>query len=282
MPMRRVLRSFAALVCLLATLAALAAQANGPVPAGHESTVTRLEVAGREVELVIPPSAPAPGARALLVVLHGGLGNARHVRASLQMDPMAEKYGFLIAYLNGYPSPMNERMKTWNAGTCCGPAQRMGSDDLGYIVAATQAIAARHGVRPDHIVGLGHSNGAMMTQRVMCESGLYQAAVAVAGSLELAVDTCPAARGRRILAIHGMADENVPIGGGYGKGLAGVPFRSAADSERIFERSGAFYRLWLVPGVAHMPQSLREAIARAGGSMQEDIVSFLGLARADR
>lgn len=59
---------------------------------------------GRITDMYVPDKAPASGARTLLVVLHGGMGNSRHVRRSLQMDVMADKYGFLIAYLNGNPS----------------------------------------------------------------------------------------------------------------------------------------------------------------------------------
>lgn len=274
------------LVFVLLAVAVMGVKAQDPirpsVPQQGQVMQGRFDFQGREVEMVVPDTAAAPGARALLVILHGGLGNAGHVRASLQMDPMAAKYGFLIGYLNGYPTRFDARMKTWNAGGCCGLAQRLDVDDVGYITAAIQAIGQRYGVRPDRIYGMGHSNGAMMVQRVMCQTGVFRAAVAVAGALEWATPSCPAAQGRRILAIHGEADENVPIAGGHGNGLAGVPFRPQADSQRIFERSGASYRLWTVPGAAHMPESIRAAIARSGGSMEEDVVRFLGMGDAGR
>lgn len=254
------------------------AAGSGPDGGGGIRPVESYDFEGRAIDMYVPAGAPAPGARSLLVVLHGGMGNSAGVRRSLAMDGMADKYGFLVAYLNGTPSRIRDSMKTWNAGECCGLAQRRNVDDVGYITAAIHGIEEKYGVDPDRVYGLGHSNGAMMTQRMMCETGLYRAAVPISGPLELDTGLCPAARGKRIMAIHGTEDENVPIAGGRGKGIAGVDFRSEDDSRRIFEKSGSSYRLLAIPGADHKPASIRAAIARSGGSMSEDIVRFLGLA----
>lgn len=253
-------------------------QTGGIDVGGGASSVESIAFNGRAIDLYVPAKMPASGNRGLLVVLHGGMGNSQNVRRSLAMDGMADKYGFLIAYLNGTPSRISDRMKTWNAGECCGLAQRQNVDDVGYITAAVHMIERKYGIDPGRVYGMGHSNGAMMTQRVMCETSLYQAAVPIAGPLELNVSFCPAARGRRILAIHGTDDENVPIAGGRGKGIAGVTFRAEDYSRRIFEGSGASYHLLAIKGANHKPASIRDAITQSGGSMSEDIVRFLGLA----
>jgi poly(3-hydroxybutyrate) depolymerase len=123
----------------------------------------------------------------------------------------------------------------------------------------------------------------MMTQRVMCETGIYQAAVPVSGPLELSVATCPAARGKRVLAIHGAEDKNVPIAGGRGsKGISNVSFRAEAQTQRVYEKSGAQYKLWVVPGADHKPKDIEAAIAQSGLVMQEEVVKFLGIAKTDR
>jgi poly(3-hydroxybutyrate) depolymerase len=267
-------------------LAALAgrAQAERTGINGDDGTARPVESItfdGRVIDLYVPTALPPSGARSLLVVLHGGMGNSAGVRRSLSMDGMADKYGFLIAYLNGTPSRASEGMKIWNAGECCGRAQRENVDDVGYITAAIHLLGQKYDVDPNRVYGLGHSNGAMMTQRVMCETGIYQAAVSIAGPLELETRSCPAARGKRIMAIHGTSDQNVPIAGGHGKGIAGVAYRSEDETRRIFEQSGAFYRLLAVEGASHESASIRDAIARSGGLMSEEIVHFLGLAEAN-
>lgn len=252
---------------------------GGSGPGGGNGTkdVVSIDFEGRSIDLYIPDNLPPKGQRALLVVLHGGMGNSANVRRSLEMDGMADKYGFLIAYLNGNPIRLQERMKTWNAGECCGSSSRDKIDDVGYISDAIHMIEQAYGASPDRIYGMGHSNGAMMTQRVMCETGIYQAAVPVSGPLELAVEICPAAKGRRIMAIHGAEDVNVPVGGGAGQGIANVVFRSEAQTKAAFEKGGATYQLWLVPGADHRPSHIRDAISQQGGDMQEDVVKFLGL-----
>lgn len=259
-------------------------EVGGTGPGGGNGTkqVESFDVGGRKVDIYVPDTLPASGHRALLVILHGGMGNSKHVRKSLQMDGMADKYGFLIAYLNGNSSRLKEQMKTWNAGDCCGSASRDKIDDVGYITSAIQVIGKKYGVDPNRIYGMGHSNGAMMTQRLMCESGIYQAAVPVSGTLGEEKTSCPAAAGKRILAIHGADDENVPIEGGRGKGISGATFRSQAYTKAVFEKSRATYQLWIVPGADHLPAHIRDGIAKQGKDMQEEVVKFLGLAEAQQ
>lgn len=259
-------------------LIAVALSCAAPVQAraGMES----FDFKGREVDMFVPQDLPQAGARSLLVILHGGGGNSNAVRHSLKMDGVAEKYGFLVAYLNGDPMLRSQNRHTWNAGECCGISVRENDDDVGYIVSAIREIERQYGVSPSRVYGMGHSNGAMMTQRVMCETGIYQAAVPVSGPLELDTKSCPAARGKRILAIHGAVDKNVPINGGRGIGVAGVSFNSEANTKKIYENSGASYTLWVVDGADHHPKNIIASIAQSGGSMQEAVVKFLGLQSA--
>jgi poly(3-hydroxybutyrate) depolymerase len=59
-------------------------------------------LAGRSALIYVPSQLPAPGARALVIVLHGGLGNARRIVAGqsetgMNMDAEAEKNQFVVA-----------------------------------------------------------------------------------------------------------------------------------------------------------------------------------------
>jgi len=243
-------------------------------------------VAGREA-IVHVPAHPAPaGARALVVVLHGGLGNAEHIEdgraeSALNLDSEAEAHGFVVAYLNGTPvTRFSQRMLGWNAGGgCCGQSARSGADDVAYLRAAVDQLAREYGVDPRRVYAIGHSNGAMMAQRMMCETRVFAAAVAVSGPLNLPVDSCPAARGARILAIHGDADRNVPVDGGRGPmGLSGVSFASEARSQAVFTRSGATYDLRVLPGAPHWLVDIDADLKRRDGrSLQATAVRFFGL-----
>ena len=229
---------------------------------------------GREMLVYAPSALPPSGTRALVVVLHGGLGNAKRIatrqsESGLNLDAVAEKNGFVVAYLNGTPVTRNlgPQFLGWNAGGgCCGQAFEKNVDDVGYIGGAVDDLAGRYGIDRAKVYGIGHSNGAMMTQRLICETGLFAAGIAISGPLNLPTSRCAAASGKRILAIHGADDQNVPVAGGVGpKGLSRLAFRSEEESRSVFEASGATYTLQIVPGADHFLNHLDAAITKGEG-----------------
>jgi polyhydroxybutyrate depolymerase len=244
---------------------------------------------GRSLYVYVPPSLPPLGARALVVVLHGGLGNAGRIvygksENALNMDSAAEKNGFIVAYLNGTKVARLLRAirEGWNAGGgCCGLPAENNVNDVGYIEGAVGYLAGKYGINCDHIFGIGHSNGAMMTQRVMCQTGLYAAEVAISGPLNLSVNNCPAARGKRILAIHGAEDENVPVAGGRGtRGLSRAVYNSEAQSKQVFANSGASYDLQIVPGADHYLNHIEAVVEKTEGqTIAEKAAKFFGLSK---
>ena len=234
-----------------------------------------LNYGGREMLVYVPSSLPATGTRALVVVLHGGLGNAKRIatrqsESGLNLDAVAEKNGFVVAYLNGTPVTRNlgPQFLGWNAGGgCCGQSFEKNVDDVGYIGGAIDDLARRYGIDRAKVYGIGHSNGAMMTQRLICETSLYAAGVAISGPLNLPASRCSAASGKRILAIHGADDRNVPVAGGVGsKGLSRLAFRSEDESRSVLEASGATYTLQIVPGADHALNNLDAAITKSEGT----------------
>lgn len=239
---------------------------------------------GRDMLVYIAPNVPARGNRAMVVVLHGGMGNANHIYSIIggEMNSAADEGGFIVAYLNGsHASRLKGKFNAWNAGGgCCGQPFKNNVDDVAYITGAVRYLVDKHGVNPEKIYGMGHSNGAIMTQRLMCETDLYQAAIPISGPLNIDTDFCPAAKGKRLLAIHGEMDQNVPIEGGYGtKGVTDIHFKSAAQSKNIFDKSGADYRLDIVKGTDHSLKNIADAIGqREGRSFGQYAALFFGLA----
>jgi polyhydroxybutyrate depolymerase len=185
-----------------------------------------------------------------------------------------------VAYLNGTPVArlLGDDKLGWNAGACCGQPAETNVDDVGYVRSAVDDIVARYGVDRRRIFGVGHSNGAMMIQRVVCETTLFAAAVPISGPLESGATLCPQARGKRLLAIHGADDHNVPIVGGRGKGLARVDFASEAATARVWQDSGAVYELQVVPGAEHSVDSINAQLQRQESqTLAEKIARYLGL-----
>jgi len=260
---------------------------SAPFEAALAAGVERLDFGDRGMIVYVPAQMPPAGSRALVVVLHGGLGNADRIEAArsehgLNMDALAEKDGFLVVYLNGTPVTRNmgADLLGWNAGGgCCGQSAANNIDDVGYISRAVDFLAARYGVDRGRVFAFGHSNGAMMAQRLVCETDVFAAAVAVSGPLNLDVHSCPEARGRRVLAIHGLDDQNVPIQGGAGtKGLSHTIYRSEEASRGTFVNSGAAYTLLAVPGADHMLDHIDAALKQTEGvSVCEKAAAFFGL-----
>ena len=256
------------------------------VPTGVSASET-LTQAGRSLIVHVPSRLPPGGARALVIVLHGGLGNARRIagpgaRHALNMDDEADRDGFIVAYLNGTPVtrfPAAEALG-WNAGGgCCGLSARNGVDDVAYITGAVRDLEARYGVDPHRVFAVGHSNGAMMAQRMVCETRVLSAVVAVSGPLNLPDAVCPGADGARILALHGAEDENVPLAGGEGsKGLSHVRFQSEESARRRLVASGASYTLTVIPGADHDLDHIESAlVAAVGDTLSRRAARFFGL-----
>ena len=275
-----------------ATLAAavlMALGASTPAPArANEPTV--LDVAGREVLVHVPPQPMSVGSRTLVIVLHGGLGNARRIaprrsEGGLNLDAVADRDGFVVAYLNGTPVSrrLGDRFLGCNAGGgCCGLAAEDDVDDVAYVGGVIDTLVQRYGIDRTRVFGLGHSNGAMMTERVICETTLYAAAVSISGPLNIDVPRCPGASGRRVLAIHGADDQNVPIAGGVGpKGLSRIAFRSQESARRTFTDAGATYTLQVVPGADHFLDHIDAAIEKTEGvTIAEKSAAFFGLVQS--
>lgn len=243
--------------------------------------------AGRAALVFVPSQLAPAGQRALVVVLHGGLGNAMRLasqqsESALNLDAVAQANGFVVAYLNGTPVTrlLGTRMLGWNAGDCCGQPAENKVDDVAYVQAAARQIAEKYGVDNGRIFGVGHSNGAMMTQRLMCETALYAAAVSISGSLENGASACMPARGKHLLALHGADDRNVPIDGGRGsKGLSRTNYVSQAETAKVWQGSGAFYDLQIIAGADHAVDAIDAQIRKTEGqSLAQKIAIFLGLA----
>lgn len=270
----------------------LAALLGTCVPAHTTRAEIKEKYDGRYL-VVRVPSHPAPQAdRALVIVLHGGLGNAdriasRQSESPLNLDALAEQHGLFVAYLDGTSvgQLLPGQMHGWNAGGgCCGLPFKNNVDDVGYITGTVKHLLDKYGINRRRVYAMGHSNGAMMAQRMECETGLFAAAVAVSGPLNLDVAKCPGAKGVRILAIHGVDDANVPVAGGRGtKGISDTVFSSEQHSKQVFEDSGASYTLQLVDGADHFAGHIDAVLQRTEGvSLGEKALRFFGLLEASR
>lgn len=141
----------------------------------------------------------------LVIVMHGGGGEAEGIRRQTGMDAVADRNGFIVVYPEGTGGPAFKNMRTWNAGLCCGTAVRDKVDDVSFISAMIDFLVQNYAVDKTRVYATGHSNGAMMSYRLACELSGKIAAIAPNSGQRVLAD-CHPKRPVAVLHIHGTAD----------------------------------------------------------------------------
>ncbi len=169
-------------------------------------------------------SALRSGQVPLVLVLHGGGGNAEHAERMTGFTDKARKEGFIVAYPEG-SGRFRDKLLTWNAGHCCGYAMEQGADDVGFVGALVDKLIRDYPIDPRRVYVTGMSNGGMMAHRLGRELSGKIAAIAPVVATVFGDEKRPA-HAVAALMVNGMLDASVPHEGGP----PGGRFNSAWDS----------------------------------------------------
>jgi polyhydroxybutyrate depolymerase len=239
----RLRRAGATAGVLAAAVALLASSAPRPrggaepcsaPPAGAARTgdiVRTVDVDGvaREYLLHVPATYAPPRRSAVVLNFHGGGGDARLQMRRTRMNRVADEAGFLVVYPEGTRAARG-RGRTWNAGGCCGNAERQGADDVRYAAALLDDVERSFCVDSGRVYASGMSNGGMMAYRLGCElAGRIAAIAPVSGAL--VTSDCRPTAPVSVLIFHGTADRIVPYAGGR---ALGTPVPSVATALRFW------------------------------------------------
>jgi polyhydroxybutyrate depolymerase len=183
-------------------------------PTTHELSFGGLD---RSYRLYIPDGLqnPAP----LVVMLHGGFGSAAQAETAYGWDELADSAKFVVAYPDGVG-------RAWNVEGCCGRPGRENIDDVGFINAVVDDIAANVNVEPHRRYATGISNGGMMAYALACNTGTF-AAIGPDSATQL--DKCTAPHPTSVMHIHGTADRLIRYDGGPGMGVAHIDGPAVPD-----------------------------------------------------
>ena len=202
-------------------------------PGQTEDLVTTYGGQDRTFSVRLPPNydpgIPAP----VVFALHGGFGSAERTEESTKFNAVAAREGVIMIYPEGIPGRPRAltsvgKIRSWNAGGCCGKSMEQGVDDVGFLLKALDVVEQGACVDRSRVYSTGMSNGAMMSYRLACEAPERFAAVAaVAGMLVL--EGCAPKRPIPLLHIHGIKDSNVPLDGSQGCGPGTVETRISID-----------------------------------------------------
>jgi polyhydroxybutyrate depolymerase len=246
-----------------------------PVLPGTRRRVLHWTVDGVVRRVVEVAPAGQSGPLPLLVVLHGRRQTPWRAEATQQWDALAAAGRAVIAYGAGFAG-------SWNAGMCCGPAERRKLDDVGYVLRVLRLEQSRHRIDPHRIFLVGFSNGGMLAYRFACVHADVISAVAIVGGA-VEVPVCRPSRPLDVLDIEGDRDLTVPFGGSRYSPVAGAPTRSIPDSLRpwlAIRRAGEVVRLVRLPGVGHEWPTLRRGGWDATGAVWRFLLASASAPRA--
>jgi len=182
-------------------------------PGNHHLT---LEFSGRVRDFLVhvPPSCDGSSPVATILAFHGAGSNAQFMIEFCGLAEKADEAGFVVVFPNG--TGRAEGMYTWNAGHCCGHAERNQEDDVGFVRALLDELGRLVNVDPQRVYAAGMSNGGMMSYRLADEVADRFAAICSVGG-PMGDETCRPARPVPVIHFHGTDDLFAPYGGGYGE-----------------------------------------------------------------
>jgi polyhydroxybutyrate depolymerase len=212
----------------------MAARADSLAPGDHRQTVT-VDGMEREYFLHIPVAADKTKPAPVVLAFHGGGSNAQQMIAFCGMNEKADEAGFIVVYPNG--AGRIDRARTWNAGNCCGYAQRQQIDDVKFVRLLLDDLRQSASVDEARVYATGMSNGAMLCYRLASEMSDRIAAIApVAGPM--GIETCNPSHAVPVCHFHGAEDQFAPFGGGRGaRSLSRTDFHSVEHSIRQWIRA---------------------------------------------
>ena len=164
------------------------------------------------------PGEPLP----LLLVFHGGGGDAAGIARHTRLSEAATARGYAVVYPDGVDG-------RWNDGRGRGAGQ----DDVGFVRVLLDSLRRELPVDPRRIFATGISNGAGLAFRLACDlTGTLAAVAPVAGALPTALEErCTDAAPVSLLMFQGTADRLMPYDGGdltFGRGRVVPAPRTAA------------------------------------------------------
>jgi polyhydroxybutyrate depolymerase len=187
---------------------------SGTLDASVTHVDLELDGVMRSYELHVPPSYDGTTPLPLVLSFHGYTSTGLAQEESTEMNDLADREGFVVAYPNGL-------YNSWNAGTCCGQAAERGVDDVGFTRTLIEDIGTRGCIDPRRVYATGMSNGGFFSYRLACEAAdVIAAAAPVAAVMGIDDASCMPARPIPIMAFNGTSDPLVLYDGG---GLGASP-----------------------------------------------------------
>lgn len=149
----------------------------------------------------------------VIMVLHGYSTTGETQAGYFGLPARLEDGGYLLIVPDGTLDDTDQQY--WNAlPGCCGGGDPEGPDDVAYLRSLFDQVVADLGGDPRRLYVWGHSNGAFMAHKMICDAGdLVAGAVALAGGTYNDFADCADNGPIALLNAHGTADSTIPAMG---------------------------------------------------------------------
>ncbi len=167
----------------------------------------------------------------LVIALHGAWQPARVFQSYLDLDDIADREGFVVAYPKGLNLLWND-----GRGSVAGIMPILQSRDDGAFILGVKDLLVAQGIAdPRRSYLMGFSNGGFLTAYMACRYADSFAAFAtmMMTAPKAYAETCRPSRPVPILLMNGTYDPIVPM---FGRPTPGAELMSAGESAGLFAR----------------------------------------------
>jgi polyhydroxybutyrate depolymerase len=226
---RAALLSLAAVGLIALGACRRASSASPPADGGPASLV-----ASRPYALSIPRAADGKTPLPLVLVMHGYGGSGKATAEGWGYFELGEREGFLVAAPDGTLDQRGSRF--WNASDACCNFYGAEVDDVAYVRAILDDVAARTPLDKKRVFVVGHSNGGFFAHRLACDMpDRIAAVVSHAGAAWKDGERCRPIEPVSVVQVHGTADETVRPGGGLVFDRPGARYPSVAETISLWK-----------------------------------------------
>lgn len=170
----------------------------------------------RTYTVFLPDNASNKRDLRVLFAFHPATGTGDFMERTTQFHTLPGSENFIVVYPDGI-------LRTWNAGSCCGGAEKRNINDVAFFQAMMQDVRGMAATRPKAYL-TGFSNGALLVYHLMCKAG-DQVAAAVPFAAYLPPKDLRRCQGGPVplLHLHGDSDPGAPVEGGNTNYLGRLP-----------------------------------------------------------
>tara|TARA_B110000238_G_scaffold193104_1_gene229151 strand:+ start:1262 stop:2086 length:825 start_codon:yes stop_codon:yes gene_type:complete len=163
------------------------------------STQITVDGVERKYHLFVPADPPQKNL-SLLVILAGGDAASHLFPQQDAFEKLAESEGIVLAFPVGKRLPHNEG--AWQLNS-----DETSMQDINFVTAMINDIAAQNAIDRDRVYAIGYSLGSMFSYELACQmSDRFAAIASYAGTMPVIAKSCAPSRNVPLMHIHALGD----------------------------------------------------------------------------